>query len=109
RGSFRQSCNSILRCPSISDGRLSYQFSSDGYIRRSVYAYTFGVLSAILWIKSATAKVELGKKIVMVTYEDPELNVNLHDFFATARIQSKYNSFAALSAAATALFQIIGL
>ncbi|HCO2546426.1 TPA: DUF905 family protein, partial [Escherichia coli] len=27
------------RCPSISDGRLSYQFSSDGYIRRSVYAY----------------------------------------------------------------------
>ncbi|WP_149011919.1 hypothetical protein, partial [Escherichia coli] len=24
---------------SISDGRLSYQFSSDGYIRRSVYAY----------------------------------------------------------------------
>ncbi|WP_349664992.1 ATP-binding protein, partial [Escherichia coli] len=35
----RQSCNSILRCPSISDGRLSYQFSSDGYIRRSVYAY----------------------------------------------------------------------
>ncbi|MEN8477176.1 hypothetical protein V7J55_15505, partial [Escherichia coli] len=34
-----QSCNSILRCPSISDGRLSYQFSSDGYIRRSVYAY----------------------------------------------------------------------
>ncbi|MCP3831706.1 hypothetical protein, partial [Escherichia coli] len=26
--------------PSISDGRLSYQFSSDGYIRRSVYAYT---------------------------------------------------------------------
>lgn len=45
----------------------------------------------------------------MVTYEDPELNVNLHDFFATARLQSKYNSFAALSAAATALFQIIGL
>ncbi|MDL7669940.1 hypothetical protein QS664_22680, partial [Escherichia coli] len=38
---FRQSCNSILRCPSISDGRLSYQFSSDGYIRRSVYAYEF--------------------------------------------------------------------
>ncbi|MDI1024298.1 hypothetical protein NEL98_02255, partial [Escherichia coli] len=33
-------CNSILRCPSISDGRLSYQFSSDGYIRRSVYAYS---------------------------------------------------------------------
>ncbi|ODP11893.1 hypothetical protein [Klebsiella pneumoniae] len=30
----------MLRCPSISDGRLSYQFSSDGYIRRSVYAYT---------------------------------------------------------------------
>ncbi|KXN29006.1 hypothetical protein AUS40_28805 [Escherichia coli] len=29
----------MLRCPSISDGRLSYQFSSDGYIRRSVYAY----------------------------------------------------------------------
>ncbi|MEA0427923.1 hypothetical protein SNA10_14155, partial [Escherichia coli] len=36
-------------------------------------------------------------------------HVNLHDFFATARLQSKYNSFAALSAAATALFQIIGL
>ncbi len=35
------SCNSILRCPSISDGRLSYQFSSDGYIRRSVYAYNY--------------------------------------------------------------------
>ena len=70
---------------------------------------TFGVLSAILWIKSATAKVETGKRIVMVIYEDPELNVNLHDFFATARLQSKYNSFAALSAAATALFQILGL
>ncbi|WP_313669294.1 hypothetical protein [Atlantibacter sp.] len=40
-----------------------------------VVSLTFGVLSAILWIKSATAKVELGKKIVMVTYEDPELNV----------------------------------
>lgn len=39
RGSFRQSCNSILRCPSVSDGRLSYQFLSNGYIRRSVYAY----------------------------------------------------------------------
>ncbi|MCV4447113.1 hypothetical protein OFP06_23140 [Escherichia coli] len=39
-----------------------------------VMSLTFGVLSAILWIKSATAKVELGKKIVMVTYEDPELN-----------------------------------
>ncbi|MDL6919218.1 hypothetical protein QS493_21795, partial [Escherichia coli] len=41
---FRQSCNSILRCPSISDGRLSYQFSSDGYIRRSVYAYGEGTI-----------------------------------------------------------------
>src|SRR5699024_7265820 len=39
RGSFRQSCNSILRCPSVSDGRLSYQFLSNGYIRRSVYVY----------------------------------------------------------------------
>lgn len=74
-----------------------------------VVALTFGVLSAMLCIKSATAKVELGKKIVMVTYEDPELNVNLHDFFATARLQSKYNSFAALSAAATALSEILGL
>lgn len=27
-----------------------------------VVSLTFGVLSAILWIKSATAKVELGKK-----------------------------------------------
>lgn len=74
-----------------------------------VVSLTFGVLSAILWIKSATAKVELGKKIVMVTFEDPELDVNLHDFFATARLQSKYNSFAALSAAATVLSQILGL
>ncbi|MXE11489.1 hypothetical protein FQ009_23235, partial [Escherichia coli] len=31
--------------PSISDGRLSYQFSSDGYIRRSVYAYQYGWIS----------------------------------------------------------------
>lgn len=68
----------------------------------------FGITSALLWIKSATAKVELGKKVVMVTYEDPNQNVNLHDFFATARLQSKYNSFAALSAAATALFQVFG-
>jgi len=74
-----------------------------------VVSLTFGSLSAILWIKSATTKVELGKKIVMVTYEDPELNVNLHDFLATARLQSKYNSFAALSAATTALSQILGL
>ncbi|WP_288656579.1 hypothetical protein [Pantoea sp. UBA6567] len=74
-----------------------------------VASLTFGVLSAILWIKSATAKIKLGKKIVMVTYEDPALNVNLHDFFATARLQSKYNSFAALSAAVTALFQVLGL
>lgn len=81
-----------------------------GWIKdHHVVSLTFGILSAILWIKSATAKVELGKKIVMVTYEDPELNVNLHDFFATVRLQSKYNSFAALSAAATALFQIFGL
>ncbi|MFU1215493.1 DUF4209 domain-containing protein [Escherichia coli] len=39
----------MLRCPSISDGRLSYQFSSDGYIRRSVYAYDIiGNLQALL-------------------------------------------------------------
>ncbi|TXV13412.1 hypothetical protein D4M86_18745, partial [Escherichia coli] len=31
--------------PSISDGRLSYQFSSDGYIRRSVYAYNHSPLA----------------------------------------------------------------
>ena len=35
--------DAILRCPCISDGRLSYQFSSDGYIRRSVYAYQYVV------------------------------------------------------------------
>ncbi|MEL2390273.1 hypothetical protein R9J48_05520, partial [Escherichia coli] len=33
--------------PSISDGRLSYQFSSDGYIRRSVYAYDFSFITTI--------------------------------------------------------------
>ncbi|MDY9472287.1 permease, partial [Escherichia coli] len=48
--SFRQSCNSILRCPSISDGRLSYQFSSDGYIRRSVYAYDGAVDNSLMWV-----------------------------------------------------------
>ncbi|EPU2184261.1 hypothetical protein ACVVG0_003889 [Escherichia coli] len=73
-----------------------------------VMSLTFGVLSAILWIKSATAKVELGKKIVMVTYEDPELNVNLHDFFATARLQSKYNSFAAMSISSTYVLKTFG-
>ncbi|RBU28750.1 fuculose phosphate aldolase [Escherichia coli] len=35
----------MLRCPSISDGRLSYQFSSDGYIRRSVYAYAYSKMT----------------------------------------------------------------
>ncbi|MEJ2948045.1 hypothetical protein WDK40_13605, partial [Escherichia coli] len=52
---FRQSCNSILRCPSISDGRLSYQFSSDGYIRRSVYAYG-GCGSVKHWVTLNLAK-----------------------------------------------------
>ncbi|WP_249818185.1 DUF4400 domain-containing protein, partial [Escherichia coli] len=33
--------------PSVSDGRLSYQFSSDGYIRRSVYAYKKSIKPAI--------------------------------------------------------------
>ncbi|MCV4408563.1 transposase domain-containing protein, partial [Escherichia coli] len=54
--SFRQSCNSILRCPSISDGRLSYQFSSDGYIRRSVYAYDNNIA------ENALRMVSLGRK-----------------------------------------------
>ena len=30
----------VLRCPSISDGRVSYQFSTDGYILLSIYAYS---------------------------------------------------------------------
>ncbi|WP_250206390.1 permease, partial [Escherichia coli] len=39
--------------PSVSDGRLSYQFLSNGYIRRSVYAYDnpFAIpLSAVVGI-----------------------------------------------------------
>ncbi|WP_250206510.1 phage holin, lambda family [Escherichia coli] len=32
----------------MSDGRLSYQFLSNGYIRRSVYAYTKTVIDATM-------------------------------------------------------------
>ncbi|EFA9671501.1 ATP-binding protein [Escherichia coli] len=33
----------------MSDGRLSYQFSSDGYIRRSVYAYVISQFPVDKW------------------------------------------------------------
>ena len=83
-------------------------FINNWFTSYHVPSLSFGVASTILWIKSATAKVELGKKVAEITYPDPKDNVNLHDFFATAKIQSKYNSLAALSAAATALSQVIG-
>lgn len=38
-----------------------------------VMSLTFGVLSAILWIKSATAKVELGKKLSWLRMKIPNL------------------------------------
>ncbi|MDL6652651.1 LexA family transcriptional regulator, partial [Escherichia coli] len=60
--SFRQSCNSILRCPSISDGRLSYQFSSDGYIRRSVYAYEYRVKRYRKYPRQHLEDLRTGKK-----------------------------------------------
>ncbi|MDL9723499.1 hypothetical protein QS284_23350, partial [Escherichia coli] len=66
---FRQSCNSILRCPSISDGRLSYQFSSDGYIRRSVYAYAAcGLLEGVLRYMSQYNLLD--SKIHLASFDD---------------------------------------
>ncbi|EPM4183953.1 hypothetical protein PGO40_00890 [Klebsiella aerogenes] len=70
---------------------------------------SFGFLSAGLWIKSATAKVKTGRStVVAITFDDPEENVDLHEFFLTARLQSKYNSYAAFAAAATVILQIAG-
>ncbi|MGT6509240.1 hypothetical protein ACRWZC_24610, partial [Escherichia coli] len=63
-------CNSILRCPSISDGRLSYQFSSDGYIRRSVYAYDMAVYEA--WQR------EQNPDIQQKMQRREEVNINVH-------------------------------
>ncbi len=68
----------------------------------------FGILSAGLWLASATVKIKLEKKVVEITYPNPKDNVNLHEFFATVKLQSKYNSLAALAAAATALSQLFG-
>lgn len=69
----------------------------------------FGILSAALWIRSATAKVKTGRKtVVAITFENEKDNVDLHAFFLTAKLQSKYNSYAALAAAATVLLQVFG-
>nr|WP_274036384.1 hypothetical protein [Escherichia coli] len=62
-----------------------------------------------LWIKSATAKVKTGRStVVAITFDDPQKNVDLHEFFLTARLQSKYNSYAAFAAAATVILQMAG-
>ncbi|EOU8142219.1 Tn3 family transposase, partial [Escherichia coli] len=53
----------MLRCPSISDGRLSYQFSSDGYIRRSVYAYLYGAVDGQKYgVERPTVKARHSRK-----------------------------------------------
>ncbi|WP_423781887.1 transposase domain-containing protein, partial [Escherichia coli] len=77
-------CNSILRCPSISDGRLSYQFSSDGYIRRSVYAYDNNIA------ENALRGVAVGRKNWMFAGSDSggEHAAVLYSLIGTCRLNN---------------------
>lgn len=69
-----------------------------------------GVVSALLWVKSATVSVKIGKENPSDT---PWLNVPSgisglaanDNVLATAKAQSKWNSRAAYAAALTALLQ----
>ncbi len=44
----------------------------------------------------------------MITFNGEQDDVDLHNFYDTARLQSKYSSIAALAAAATVLSQALG-
>ncbi|MEN4587120.1 hypothetical protein [Pantoea agglomerans] len=67
-----------------------------------------GIVSALFWVISATVKSKLNPGKVMITFNGEQDDVDLHNFYDTARLQSKYSSIAALAAAATVLSQALG-
>lgn len=66
-------------------------------------AVVLGVLSALLWARSATVRVPSTREDG--TYWDGHVVDGGNDFYATARAQSKWNRWAAGMAAAAALAQ----
>ncbi len=66
----------------MSDGRLSYQFSSDGYIRRSVYAYLPPGISESGEVVDMTAyeawQQENHPDIQQQMQRREEVNINVH-------------------------------
>ncbi|MES3071797.1 JAB domain-containing protein [Escherichia coli] len=72
----------------MSDGRLSYQFSSDGYIRRSVYAYKHNAAAVILVHNHPSGEPEPSRCDIQLTKKLQELleilDVRLLDHFIVA-------------------------
>ncbi|MDO3617316.1 hypothetical protein Q3O98_11410 [Ralstonia pseudosolanacearum] len=62
-----------------------------------------GVMSALLWTRSATVRVQSTREDG--TYWDGHVVDDGNDFYATARVQAKWNRWAAGMAAAAALAQ----
>ncbi|MEQ9926992.1 hypothetical protein ABRP60_18820 [Pectobacterium brasiliense] len=67
-----------------------------------------GLLSAALWIKSATIKSKVTPHRVVVTFGNSDDKVDLHTFLYTAKLQAKYNSRAAIAAAVAIICQVVG-
>jgi len=68
-----------------------------------------GVMSALYWLYSAFVTSKEKPNRVVLTMKEPDDIVDMHNFVLTARLQAKYNSRAAICAAACALLQLAGL
>lgn len=74
-----------------------------------IFSITSGVLSALYWLYSAFVTSKEKPHRVVLTMKEPDDIVDMHNFVLTARLQAKYNSRAAICAAACALLQMMGL
>lgn len=83
-------------------------FFANWIVAHHIPSIATGIISAVFWVISATVKSNLNPGKVMITFNGEQDDVDLHNFYDTARLQSKYNSIAALAAAATVLSQAIG-
>jgi hypothetical protein len=84
------------------------QFIGEWIVERHALSIISGIISAGFWVMSATAKAEPTPARVELTYPNPHDNVDLHQYFMTVKVQSKYNSIAAFAAAVTILCQVVG-
>lgn len=87
---------------------IELQFIGKWITEHHVLSIISGIISAGFWVLSATAKAEHTPGRIELTYPNPQDDVDLHQYFMTVKIQSKYNSIAAFAAAATILCQALG-